>query len=156
VSPSPLGKHAAGSPATDRQQVPEPSFAERARTLAYLGRVASLSTLSRKQPGFPSAPLCPTPQMSADAPFPSLAPWPCTPTGGNAVREVVITPSMQCRSICDQSRWYVLRRQEHGVPDCVPRLFIIRRWSVALDCSPYLRPELPGRTSPSGKLASYG
>jgi len=33
--------------------VPEPSFAERARTLMYLGRVGSLSTLSRKQPGFP-------------------------------------------------------------------------------------------------------
>ena len=33
--------------------MPEPSFAERARTLAYLGRIGSLSTLSRKQPGFP-------------------------------------------------------------------------------------------------------
>ena len=33
--------------------MPEPSFAERARTLMYLGRVGSLSTLSRKQPGFP-------------------------------------------------------------------------------------------------------
>lgn len=33
--------------------VPEPSHAERARTLMYLSRVGSLSTLSRKQPGFP-------------------------------------------------------------------------------------------------------
>lgn len=33
--------------------MPEPSFAERARTLVYLGRIGSLSTLSRKQPGFP-------------------------------------------------------------------------------------------------------
>jgi hypothetical protein len=33
--------------------VPEPSFAERARTLMYLARVGSLSTQSRKQPGFP-------------------------------------------------------------------------------------------------------
>ena len=32
---------------------PEPTFAERARTLVYLGRVGSLSTLSRKQQGFP-------------------------------------------------------------------------------------------------------
>ena len=32
---------------------PEPTFAERARTLVYLGRVGSLSTLSRKQVGFP-------------------------------------------------------------------------------------------------------
>ena len=46
------GKHAGGDPATDQPSVPEPSFAERARTLMYLGRVASLSTLSRKRPGF--------------------------------------------------------------------------------------------------------
>ncbi len=39
---------AAGGPS-----LPEPSFAERARTLAHLGRIGSLSTLSRKQPGFP-------------------------------------------------------------------------------------------------------
>jgi putative heme iron utilization protein len=38
---------------TDQPPVPEPAFAERARTLAYLGRIGSLSTLSRKQPGFP-------------------------------------------------------------------------------------------------------
>ena len=44
-------KHA-GS-ASDHPAVPEPSFAERARTLLYLGRIGSLSTLSRKQPGFP-------------------------------------------------------------------------------------------------------
>ena len=34
-------------------QVPEPSFSERARTLMYVARLGSLSTLSRKQPGFP-------------------------------------------------------------------------------------------------------
>jgi len=44
-------KHA--GPASDQPPVPEPTFAERARTLAYLGRLGSLSTLSRKQPGFP-------------------------------------------------------------------------------------------------------
>jgi putative heme iron utilization protein len=44
-------KHAGG--AGDQPAVPEPSFAERARTLLYLGRIGSLSTLSRKQPGFP-------------------------------------------------------------------------------------------------------
>lgn len=53
MSPLPLGKHAAGGPAADRPPVPEPSFAERARTLVHLGRIGSLSTLSRKQPGFP-------------------------------------------------------------------------------------------------------
>src|SRR5438552_12877236 len=39
--------------ASDHPPVPEPTFAERARTLVYLGRMGSLSTLSRKQPGFP-------------------------------------------------------------------------------------------------------
>jgi heme iron utilization protein len=39
---------AAGQPS-----LPEPSFAERARTLLHMGRIGSLSTLSRKQPGFP-------------------------------------------------------------------------------------------------------
>jgi len=53
MSSSPLGKHASGGPATDRPPAPEPSFAERARTLVHLGRIGSLSTLSRKQPGFP-------------------------------------------------------------------------------------------------------
>src|SRR5579863_8754347 len=48
-----IGKHAGTGSAGDQPAVPEPSFAERARTLMYLGRVGSLSTLSRKQPGFP-------------------------------------------------------------------------------------------------------
>jgi putative heme iron utilization protein len=46
-------KHAGPGPASDQPVVPEPSFAERARTLVYLGLIGSLSTLSRKQPGFP-------------------------------------------------------------------------------------------------------
>ncbi len=46
-------KHAGPGPASDQPAVPEPSFAERARTLMYLGRLGSLSTLSRRQPGFP-------------------------------------------------------------------------------------------------------
>jgi putative heme iron utilization protein len=46
-------KHAATGPASDQPRVPEPSFSERARTLVYMGRIGSLSTLSRKQPGFP-------------------------------------------------------------------------------------------------------
>jgi heme iron utilization protein len=50
---SPTRKHAGPSTANDQPSAPEPSFAERARTLLYLGRIGSLSTLSRKQPGFP-------------------------------------------------------------------------------------------------------
>jgi len=46
-------KHAGPGRASDQPSVPEPTFAERARTLVYLGRVGSLSTLSRKRPGFP-------------------------------------------------------------------------------------------------------
>jgi heme oxygenase (biliverdin-IX-beta and delta-forming) len=53
MSSSSIGKHAGTGPASDQPAVPEPSFAERARTLMYLGRIGSLSTLSRKQPGFP-------------------------------------------------------------------------------------------------------
>jgi heme iron utilization protein len=53
MSSLPAGKHAGSSAASDQAAVPEPTFAERARTLMYLGRVGSLSTLSRKQQGYP-------------------------------------------------------------------------------------------------------
>src|SRR6202162_489172 len=53
MSSSPPRKHAGPAAASDQPAVPEPSFSERARTLVYLGRIGSLSTLSRKQPGFP-------------------------------------------------------------------------------------------------------
>src|SRR5208282_3059955 len=39
--------------ASNQPAVAEPTFAERARTLVHVGRVGSLSTLSRKQQGFP-------------------------------------------------------------------------------------------------------
>ena len=45
------GKHAAT--ANPGPAIPEPSFAERTRTQLYLGLVGTLSTVSRKQPGFP-------------------------------------------------------------------------------------------------------
>ena len=47
------GKHAGPAGVCNQPDVAEPTFAERARTLVYLGRVGSLSTLSRKQIGFP-------------------------------------------------------------------------------------------------------
>jgi heme oxygenase (biliverdin-IX-beta and delta-forming) len=46
-------KHAGPGPTSDQRVIPEPSFSERARTLVYLGRLGSLSTISRKQSGFP-------------------------------------------------------------------------------------------------------
>src|SRR5246127_3267063 len=53
MSSSSIRKHAGTGTVSDQPTVPEPSFAERARTLVYLARIGSLSTLSRKQPGFP-------------------------------------------------------------------------------------------------------
>jgi len=53
MSSSSVRRHASGGAAADQSSVPEPSFAERARTLMHLGGIGSLSTLSRKQPGFP-------------------------------------------------------------------------------------------------------
>jgi putative heme iron utilization protein len=52
-----VNQHAGPSPATS--DVPEPSLAERARTLASIGRIGSLSTHSRKFPGFPFGSMMP-------------------------------------------------------------------------------------------------
>ena len=46
-------QHASPGSSTDEPPVPEPSYAERARTLVHLGRTGSLSTLSQKRPGWP-------------------------------------------------------------------------------------------------------
>ncbi|MGA8270769.1 MAG: DUF2470 domain-containing protein [Candidatus Sulfotelmatobacter sp.] len=53
MSSSSNRSHGSTAVANNQPAVPEPSFAERARTLVHLGRVGSLSTISRKQPGFP-------------------------------------------------------------------------------------------------------
>ena len=53
MSSSSIRKHAGTSGTSNQPPVPEPSFAERARTLVYISRIGSLSTLSRKKPGFP-------------------------------------------------------------------------------------------------------
>jgi heme iron utilization protein len=50
---TPKRSHGSSATANNLPPVPEPSFAERARTLVHLGRIGSLSTISRKQPGFP-------------------------------------------------------------------------------------------------------
>lgn len=57
--PSSSGKHATGSSTSTQPTVPEPSFAERARSLIFSGRIGTLSTLSRKQSGFPFGSLMP-------------------------------------------------------------------------------------------------
>src|SRR6202022_478044 len=53
MSSGAIGKHAGTGPASNQPAIAEPTYAERARTLIYLGRIGSLSTLSRKQLGFP-------------------------------------------------------------------------------------------------------
>jgi putative heme iron utilization protein len=45
------GRHATGG--RSDSDVPEPSFAERVRTLLHVGRAASLATVSRKHPEYP-------------------------------------------------------------------------------------------------------
>jgi heme iron utilization protein len=55
---SPLNKHA-GTGAATTPLIPEPSHAERARTLLHLSRVGTLATHSRKRPGFPFGSLMP-------------------------------------------------------------------------------------------------
>lgn len=50
---SSIRRHAGPGTPDNKPPIPEPSFSERARTLVHLGRIGSLSTLSRKQPGFP-------------------------------------------------------------------------------------------------------
>ena len=55
---SSFGKHARGA-TSGQPAVAEPAVAERARTLMHSGRIGTLSTLSRKQTGFPFGSLMP-------------------------------------------------------------------------------------------------
>jgi putative heme iron utilization protein len=48
-----MNRHAYPASAPDVPPPPEPTYAERARTLLYLGRIGTLSTLSRQHPGHP-------------------------------------------------------------------------------------------------------
>ena len=53
-----MSRHA-GPPPSDAPPVPEPTFAERARTLVHVGRHGALATVSRKHPGHPFASVMP-------------------------------------------------------------------------------------------------
>lgn len=54
-----MRRHAGPSRRDESPPVPEPTYAERARTLAYLGRSGALATLSRRHPGHPFASVMP-------------------------------------------------------------------------------------------------
>jgi heme iron utilization protein len=54
-----MNRHAGPPANTSGPAVPEPSYAERARTLAHLGGTGTLATLSRKYPGHPFASVMP-------------------------------------------------------------------------------------------------
>ena len=54
-----MSQHAGPPRAADEPSVPEPSFAERARTLVHQGRTGTLATLSRRHPGHPFASIMP-------------------------------------------------------------------------------------------------
>ena len=54
-----MNRHAGPPRGGESPAVPEPTYAERARTLAHLGRTGALATLSRKYPGHPFASVMP-------------------------------------------------------------------------------------------------
>jgi len=54
-----MNQHAGPPRPPDSPVVPEPTFAERARTLVYEGRTGTLATLSRRHPGHPFASIMP-------------------------------------------------------------------------------------------------
>lgn len=53
MSSSQIGNHAGIGTVGGPPAAPEPAFAERVHTLLYLARTGTLSTMSRKRPGFP-------------------------------------------------------------------------------------------------------
>ncbi len=54
-----MNRHAGPPGAAEESPVPEPTYAERARTLAYQSRTGTLGTLSRKHPGHPFGSMMP-------------------------------------------------------------------------------------------------
>jgi putative heme iron utilization protein len=54
-----MSQHAGPPRASEEPSVPEPTFAERARTLVQQGRTGTLATLSRRHPGHPFASIMP-------------------------------------------------------------------------------------------------
>ena len=64
-----MSRHAGPPGSTNAPTVPEPTFAERARTLAHLGRTGSLATISRRHAGHPFASVMPYALDGAGSPL---------------------------------------------------------------------------------------
>jgi heme iron utilization protein len=64
-----MSRHAGPPRAADAPVVPEPTFAERARTLAHVGRTGTLATVSRRHAGHPFASVMPYALDTGGAPL---------------------------------------------------------------------------------------
>ena len=64
-----MSRHAGPGPGGGPPPLPEPSYAERARTLVHLARAATLSTLSRRHPGHPFGSVMPYAPDGSGAPL---------------------------------------------------------------------------------------
>jgi heme iron utilization protein len=64
-----MSRHAGPPRAADPPVVPEPTFAERARTLAHVGRTGTLATVSRRHAGHPFASVMPYALDTGGAPL---------------------------------------------------------------------------------------
>jgi heme oxygenase (biliverdin-IX-beta and delta-forming) len=82
------------------EPVPEPSFAERARTLIHLGRIGTLSTHSRKAAGFP---------------FGSVAPYGVDEYGQPTF--LISTMAMHTQNLLADARASLLVTQPRGIED---------------------------------------
>jgi len=102
--------HASSGPPSDREPLPEPTFAERSRTLMHLGRVGTLATQSRHVGGFP---------------FASVAPYGVDATGCPTF--LISTMAMHTQNILadDKASLLVTQADWHGDPLAGARLTLL-------------------------------
>ena len=123
MSSSPAGKHAGPGTPGSQPAIGEPTFAERVRTLIYIGRTGSLSTHSRKQPGFP---------------FGSVMPYGLDADGRPTF--LISTMAMHTQNLQADSRASLLVTQ----PDAAGDPLGASRVTLVGNVSPVPGPEVPG------------